>query len=273
MDITQLRSEFSDPHHLIQSLDGQTLFLREWPTEEKSDICALILHGITAYSGPYSILGKPISQAGYHCYGLDLRGHGLSDGIRGDYPSRETLVEDLRATLDFLKKRHTKVIIIGHSLGVVTGSIMLIHMQDDIDGVVFLSAARTFKNTFRKRSIVSTLKILWSSITNPSRPVIHYYRDGMVGLDDPLFNFYYTLRFMRTLDPKKLRLPDKLDVPVYIAVGDEDELFDVNAVEAFADEINAADKEMYVIPGAKHAIFPDGSWNHLIQWMEQKFPR
>ena len=272
MNIAELRAEFADSHHLISTSDGQTIFLREWPTDTKSDIGVLILHGITAYSGPYVMLGEPISKAGYACYGLDLRGHGLSDGIRGDYPSKEMLIEDLRAILRFLKTKHERITILGHSLGVVVGAVMLMHMLEEIDGIIFLSAARIMKEgVLKKRSIPTTLKILFSAIFKPSTPTIHYYRDGMLGLDDPLFNFYYTFRFLKMLNPKKVSLPEKIEVPVYVGIGEEDELFAVSSAESFSDEINASNKEFFVIPNGKHAEFPEGSWDHLIEWLRKNF--
>jgi len=203
---------------------------------------------------------------------LDLRGHGLSDGVRGDYPSRETLVADLKTTHEFLKMKHSRIIVLGHSLGVVTSSVMLNELQNEIDGIVFLSAARSTRQENQKgRSIIDTLKILFSSILNPSKPVIHYYREGMTGLDDPLFNFTYTLRFLRVFNPEKLKLPDRIDRPVYVGVGDMDELFSVSSVESFMEEINAQSKELHIFPGAKHAVFPEGSFNSLVDWLNRNF--
>ncbi len=274
MDVEKLRSEETQRHHLISTSDNRNLFLREWSADTKSDICVLINHGITAHSKPYSILGEPLSKAGYTCYGLDLRGHGLSDGIRGDYPSRELLIADLVATHNFLKKNHSRIIVLGHSLGVVTSSIILNEIPDEIDGIVFLSGARAVKEGAQQgRSKLTTLKILFSSILSPSKPVIRYYREGMTGLDDPLFNFNYTLRFLRVLNPEKVTFPEKIDIPVYVGVGDMDELFSVSAVESFMNEINAQNKEFHVVPNAKHAVFPEGSWNHLVDWMNRNFKK
>ena len=97
--------------------------------------------------------------------------------------------------------------------------------------------------------------------------------EGQEGLDDPLFNFYYTLRFLRILNLEKFQLPKRIDVPVYIGVGDMDELYTVRTVASFMDEIHALDKEFHIVPDGKHANFPDGSWDHLIDWLKRKFPK
>lgn len=272
MNLEQLRKECKDPYYLITSIDGKQLFLREWPASQPSDIAILLLHGITAYSGPYGFMGKRISKDGYPCYGLDLRGHGLSDGIRGDYPSNAILLADLNTALDFLKTKYKRIILLGHSLGVVTASFVLKNFISKINGVVLLSAARkTREGIYPKRSTLTTMKILISSIFRPAHPIIHYYRDGIQGLDDPLFNFNYTLRFMKVFSPAQFSLPDTIPFPVYVGVGELDELFETSAVEALFKEIPATSKEFHVIPKAKHAVFPEDSWDHLITWIKTNF--
>ena len=96
LDTVELRKEYEDPHHLLVASDGVNLFLRKWEskTEKPRKAAMLILHGITAYSGPYSMIAEPLSERGFTVYGLDLRGHGLSDGNRGDSPSKERFVND-----------------------------------------------------------------------------------------------------------------------------------------------------------------------------------
>ena len=114
------------------------LFLRKWEPENKSKKTAILLfHGITAYSGPYEIIVKPMVDIGFTVYGLDLRGHGLSDGNRGDSPSLERYVMDLCESISFVRQFHPKVAIFGHSLGVLSSLLALSNCRESIDGVLF----------------------------------------------------------------------------------------------------------------------------------------
>jgi len=272
MDIVKLREDFKEAHHLISTSDGIFLFLRAWEPSKRSNIAILIFHGITAYSGPYQMFGEALSQIGYAVYGLDLRGHGLSDGIRGDYPSKERFIEDIGETLAFLKKRHDQLIIMGHSLGVLSAIMVSNFYLDQINGLIFLSAARTTRpGVYTKMSTITKLKILFSSIFKPKKPVISYYRDGMTGLDDPLFNFNYTLRFMKIFNPEKLAFPEQLNLPVVLGIGEHDEIFTIEAAQAFFDEIPSDDKKFIIMPGAKHAELPEDSWKELIVWLISTF--
>ena len=77
------RKNFTGPHDQFTTTDGVTLFLRRWNPDSltpiKKGIAVLIFHGFTAHSGAYNMAGVPISAAGYTTFGLDYRGHGLSD--------------------------------------------------------------------------------------------------------------------------------------------------------------------------------------------------
>ncbi len=274
LNVSKLRQQFKGPHHLITTSDGQTLFLRKWEPQGETvrNQAVLILHGITAHSGPYSMIGDPLSKAGFTVYGLDLRGHGLSDGVRGDYPSKDRFVKDICETIAFTKQLHDAVVLLGHSLGVLSSIHAMNSCLENIDGVILLSGARTIRpEAYPKMSVLQKLKIgLWS-LVSPSKPVIKYGRDGMVGLDDPLFNFRYTLRFMRMMNHKDMEIPKELYIPFFVGIGDSDELFSVDSCRELFEEIPSDQKEFHVFPGVTHTGFPQGSWVPLVTWLEKTF--
>ncbi|MHA2247553.1 MAG: alpha/beta hydrolase [Candidatus Hodarchaeales archaeon] len=276
IQVSKLREEIDSPHHLITTSDDKVLFLRTWfPKISPKNKAILIFHGITAHSEPYEMIADPLSQEGYSVFGLDLRGHGLSDGNRGDYPSKERFARDLCETIAYVKKKVPVVILLGHSLGVLSAITALNHCLEDIDGLILSSLARTVKpGVYPPISIGKKLKILFSSIFFPRRPVISYYREGMLGLDDPLFNFNYTLRFMKisgVSNPNDVKFPNKLNFPIFYSIGEQDELFEVESCKNLFAEIPCENKEFFVIQGAKHAEFPEGSWIRLVAWLNENF--
>ena len=274
VDIIALRNKFETAHHLLTTSDNQTLFLRIWEPqgETRKDSAILLLHGITAYSGPYGMIAEPLAEKGFTVYGLDLRGHGLSDGNRGDNPSMERFVKDLCETIAFVKQHHTKVVLLGHSLGVLSSLIALNNCLENIDGAALLSGARTTRpHALPEMSIIQKLKILVSSLVNPSKPVIKYYREGMIGLDDPLFNFNYTLRFMKIVRLRDFEFPEVENLPVFVGIGDSDELFSVEDCQALYDEIPSTDKIFHVVKDGTHTEFPPGGWDSLADWLDGHF--
>ena len=273
INVKKLREDFKEPYDLVTTSDGKILFLRKWESQSPSNKAILILHGITAYSGPYEMFGNAISRTGFTAFGLDLRGHGLSDGIRGDYPSKERLINDLVETISYLKKKFSTLLLFGHSLGVLSALIAKMNSTEKIDGLILLSAGKSINpGVYKNPSVLQKLKMLFSSIFFPSKPVIKYYREGILGLDDPLFNFNYTLRFMRLVSFQDLNLSEEIECPIILGVGEYDEIFSVESAQSLLDEIPCKDKKFFIMVGAKHAVeFTEEIFKEIKSWLVDKF--
>jgi alpha-beta hydrolase superfamily lysophospholipase len=291
LDVAARRAEFAEPHELVEASDGRTLFLRRWGILGKSPVSVLFFHGITAHSGPYGpMLAEQLSRAGFAVFGMDLRGHGLSDGKRGDYPSAERWEKDLTETIAFVKARSAKLVVLGHSLGVLSAIRLHQLCPAEVNGLVLLSMGRTVRTDVRAPPrFASVLKSLFGVALFRGTPLIDIDpREGMVGLDDPLFNFHYSARFYSvlygvgalrvarmfragTVDSPHGHFAGKLDIPVFVGVGDHDEFFPVESTRAFYDGIDAARKEFFAVPGARHAVFPRDCWGPLVAWLGREF--
>jgi acylglycerol lipase len=290
VDVARLRQEYQGPHELVATSDGKTLFVRRWNAKTEAPVSVLIFHGQSGYSGPYGpMVADQLSASGFDVFCLDLRGHGMSDGKRGDYPSEERLIKDLTETISLVKSKSKKLVVMGHSLGVLAAVLAVNNYTDGIQGLVLSSAAKKMKTgVFPKPSTGAALKMLLAVALFPGTPVIEYRREGQVGLGDPLFTFRYSPRFysvfygagvlkvmgMRRsgiIDSPHLKFDRKLQIPLMVAVGDHDDLFSTEAVKEFYDSIDCGDKEFYVIPGAKHAFFPKDAWTPLVAWLGKKF--
>ncbi|WP_435356906.1 alpha/beta hydrolase [Emticicia sp. SJ17W-69] len=276
-EAANLRQKYTAPHHLITTSDGETLFLRRWNPDSinpaKKDIAVLIFHGITAYSGPYDMAGKPISAGGYTTFGIDYRGHGLSGGNRGDSPGKERWIEDLAESVKYIKGLgFTKVVVLGHSLGVASAICAANAVPDEIAGLVLLSGAYEGRKGLSKPpTFFQTAKIFASSVFRPSFQAVEYYREGMTVTKDPLFNFRYTLRFLTMLDVKKLRLPASLNIPVLVGIGDKDELFEIDKVKDFYNLIPGNKKEFLIMKNTTHAKIPLESWQQVVVWLDKTY--
>jgi acylglycerol lipase len=289
-DVGKLRDEFKGPHELVRTSDGKTIFLRHWVGDSGTDLAIVVFHGITTYSGPYGkLLAEELARAGFDVFGMDLRGHGRSDGIRGDYPSGERLSKDICETIAFLKGRFSKVVVLGHSLGVLSAVIAVNSCAGNVDGLILLSFGRKVRpGAFVKPPASVALKTLLGVTLFPGSPLIEYNRRGMTGREDPLYNFHYTARFYAAvygrsarsvvrmlgrneLDSPNLVVSGRLDIPVLVGVGDQDEIFPVDSVRAFFDGIECGRKEFIVIPGGRHAAFPEGSWAQQMAWLRRSF--
>jgi alpha-beta hydrolase superfamily lysophospholipase len=252
VEVSRLRANYRGPHELVATSDGATLFVRRWDSKGDARASVLIMHGITAYSSPYGpLVAEQLADAGYTVFGMDLRGHGLSDGRRGDYPSRDRFVRDLTETVSLAKSKSRKLILMGHSLGVLSAIAALNARGDDIDGLVLVSAARRIKTgVFAQPTTRALLRTLVGVAVLRGTPLIDYRRQGQLGLDDPLFNLRYSARFysilygvgalavtrmMRSglIDSPNLKFKQRLHAPLLVGIGDQDELFATDAAKEF----------------------------------------
>jgi acylglycerol lipase len=276
-EAANLRAHFMGPHNEFTTSDGITLFLRRWNPDSlapaKKDIAVLIFHGFTAHSGAYNMAGVPISAGGYTTFGLDDRGHGLSDGIRGDSPGKDRWIADLAQTVKYIRSLgFSRVVVLGHSLGVAFAICAADAVPNEIAGLVLMSGAyEGRKGLSPPPGLFEKSRILASAIFRPSYPAVEYYRKGMTVTKDTLFNFRYTLRFLTMMDVKQLKLPKDLNIPVLVAVGDQDELFEVDKVRDFYDSIPGNKKEFLVMKNTTHAKIPPESWKQVVDWLNKTF--
>jgi acylglycerol lipase len=179
----------------------------------------------------------------------------------------------LAESVKFIKSLgFSKVIILGHSLGVASAICATDAIPNEISGLILLSGAYEGRKGLSKPlTLFQNLKFLASAIFRPSYRAVEYYREGMTISHDTLFNFRYTPRFLTMIDVKRLRLPKSLNIPVLVGVGDMDELFEIDKVKEFYNLIPGDKKEFLVMKNATHAKIPLESWEEIVAWMNKTF--
>ncbi len=269
-----LSQTYKGAHNRFTTSDGERLFLWRWNPDTlvtKKNFAVLIFHGITAYGGAYSMAGVPLSAGGYTTFGLDYRGHGLSGGNRGDAPNAERWIADLAESVNYIKGLgFSKVIVLGHSLGVASAICAVNKVPDEIAGLILLSGAYEGRpGLSTPPTLFEKTKILASSVFRPSFQAVEYFRKGMTVTKDSLFNLRYTLRFLTMLDVKQLRLPAGSNIPVLVGAGDQDELFEVEKVKELYDLVPGNKKEFLVMKNATHAVIPVECWEQVVVWLDE----
>lgn len=104
------------PTSLITSDNLQLHFVYQDPLVQPQFTLAVV-HGLGEHIGRYQWFAEQVLTEGGSFAGLDLRGHGLSEGAPGHTPTYAQLLDDLDR---FLKRAHTPgrpLFLLGHSLG------------------------------------------------------------------------------------------------------------------------------------------------------------
>jgi alpha-beta hydrolase superfamily lysophospholipase len=173
------------------------LHLRRWPAAREAGPArgtVQIVHGLGEHMGRYDGLAAALNAAGWHVAGHDLRGHGLSEGPRGQIVGEQTMLVDLAAVTDHLRDAGAGPhVLLGHSLGgliaarFVAESLMnsASRWARDVDGVVLSSPALDPGLGRLRRAAVALL-----ATTAPNLPLPNGLRASWISRDPAVVRRY-----------------------------------------------------------------------------------
>lgn len=97
--------------------DGLKLHLRHWPAAGPARGQVLICHGLGEYIERYAHVAAALNAAGWDVHGWDHRGHGRSEGRKGDIPDHDALLRDTARVIDAVRQPGRRFVLLGHSMG------------------------------------------------------------------------------------------------------------------------------------------------------------
>ena len=150
---------------------GATLHTRQWEPDGPVRAVVVLVHGLGEHSGRYGHVAARLTGAGYAVASFDLRGHGASDGRRGD-----TRFADAFGDIDVVLTRAAErwpgrpAFLYGHSLGGLLVVAYTLDRRPAVAGVVATGPAlRTaLRDQKVKVALVRLLAPLLPRLTLPS---------------------------------------------------------------------------------------------------------
>ncbi|PJZ25316.1 lysophospholipase [Leptospira hartskeerlii] len=249
------------------SRDNTKLYAQAW-TKSGANRVIVFCHGFGEHSGRYSNLIQYFKDSDVNFYGLDLRGHGKSDGKRGHASGFEAFVDDLADFVQEVRKREhrDKILLLGHSMGgvvVIRYALEGIN-QDYIYGVVACSSALKIPTTPFQRFQISVAgflrKIAPSTTLDANLDTNLVSRDPEVVqayIDDPLvhgkvsFSMGYELFQQGAIANKKAGI---LRTPILILHGLADGIADPAGSLEFYNHLVYKNKRMKTYKGFYHEL-------------------
>lgn len=116
-------------------------YFRHW-TSGSTLADVVLLHGFGEHGGHYHRLAHVLNSANLDVWGMDLPGHGLSDGERGRFGSVAAVADAAQLLLSRVRHRQPEprpVFAVGHSLGGVAVAELVVR-GCSLDGVVMTGA-------------------------------------------------------------------------------------------------------------------------------------
>jgi len=257
--------------HYLTASDGCRLFCRYWlPEGYRSPRWVLLcVHGAGAHGAHFEVVAKHLCPAGAAVYALDLRGHGLSGGRRGDLTAVDRILQDLWEMLAFLRQAHPcgPLYLWGESAGAPYAIKYAAERGQSLDGLILSSPEL---ESAVKPSLWEYLHHLPRAILDPDARIVDLSgrlhlcnresSDVQRELTDPLRNNRLDSRSVLALyrlSVEASRLGERIALPTLILQGGGDLVSDPRAVKGFFRRLSAKDKRLALFPEAYHGLLHD----------------
>jgi alpha-beta hydrolase superfamily lysophospholipase len=121
-----------------QSADGTQRYAQWWLPDGEPQASVVIVHGLGEHSQRYQHVAEFFNQHGIALLAYDLRGHGRSEGTRGDVTSFDAASQDVTQALEQAQRiaPGAPQFIYGHSLGGALSLYYLFNCKPQITGMV-----------------------------------------------------------------------------------------------------------------------------------------
>ncbi len=127
----------------VETTEAQCLQAYEWRSAAPARGVVVVAHGLRDHAVRYDALATAFVKQGFVVYGQDMRGHGLSGGVRQRFDTMEELVAHLDLEVEEAKKRNPglPVFLFGHSLGGLVSTTYAVKHGDKLAGLVLSGPA------------------------------------------------------------------------------------------------------------------------------------
>ncbi len=270
---------------LSESNTDTAQFEQRWPVESPKGI-VVIVHGLGEHCGRYAPLVAALNAAGYGVASIDLPGHGQSAGRRGhidDFVDFHAPV--LALTLDLRRQQpDTPIVILGHSLGGLIVSHMMLDHQELYDGILLSGASIQSPQQPPEWQIALTaliakvaptmgmIKLDIKGLCRDEAVVQQYLQDPLVNRNKLSAKFVSeTFAAMKeTVSQAK-----NIDKPILIMHGGDDVITDPAGSQQLFDTVSSSDKTLKIYPGLYHEIFNEPEspeiFADVVGWLDQRF--
>jgi acylglycerol lipase len=258
------------------SHDGSTLFEQTWAPRRAPRARVLLIHGLYDHCDRYSDLAATLVDRDFAVHGYDLRGHGHSEGVRGDFQLDEHLA-DLAAFVSHVvrpSERWAPVVMVGRGIGSILGLLYTVAMgtRAPIAGLVSLALVTRAP---RALSVVARVASVFRPETCAYEP--QALADATSSADPLIWGGGLTRRAATEIARGWTRLKhqaDALRVPLLVLEGGADPLVDPREVSSYYDRTASHDKMMRVYPGLTHDWLRKPQRDQIIRdviaWLEAR---
>jgi alpha-beta hydrolase superfamily lysophospholipase len=272
-DVSHLSGEIADRHGFVTSVDQTRLFYRHWPASTAwNGRAVVVLHGIGYHSAPYKVIADALNPHGTDVYGLDARGHGLSQGRRGYVGTSIEVGADVECMIRLvqLQRPGARIFLLGDSMGAdlalnyakrnsrELAGLILLALALNLDLKQFLSLeSLSLMPYFALAHREPVISLVDKRLEESSRDPEFIARRRVDPLAYKNVSFGYLLDVQRLVFGWRWKIAPRIHAPTLLIKGGEDRVVSHGECVAF-DKLSAStDKSFKIYPDVPHTTLWD----------------
>jgi alpha-beta hydrolase superfamily lysophospholipase len=250
--------------HQISAADGTMLYVTDYllPASQARG-SVVLMHGLGEHSGRYRRLAGFFNECGMSVRCYDHRGHGRSQGNRGDVINGDPMLQDAQIILDDFSTRFSEPpFLFGHSMGGLFAARFALARLSPLRGLILSSPALALELSAIQRKILKLLHAIAPSLGIPTglSPAFLSHDAKVVAAykADPLVHRKISARLLRSMlssiDYCQLHAGE-LEIPVLLLVAGDDRLVNAEGSRRFFARQPEGLGQMHVYDGMYHEVF------------------
>ncbi|MBP7901660.1 MAG: lysophospholipase [Spirochaetes bacterium] len=271
---------------LYSGKNAAKLYYSAWRSD-KTKAVVILLHDLGGHSDRFSSIVSYFENRNLSFYAADFRGHGKSEGKRGDSEAVLTFVYDIKCLVNSISAKFPglPVFLIGEGFGAMIALRYSLVYQRDISGLILISPM--MKPSFSNSSlsllgarIVSVFSDSFSFSTNVAPEHLTKDKTEIEKIkSDKLIHDRLSIRLFDELCKNSQFCLDRasdIRLPILILTGTADGLCDVSGVEELFAALGSSDKRFEKYDGLYHEIMNELEkermkvLNDVKKWVQDK---
>lgn len=269
----------------IKSKDNTPLFYRFYGVESPKG-SVLLIHGFGEHSGRYAHVIERLQSEGFQVFCVDFRGHGHSQGNRGDVETFSRYEEDVWAALQHITAHSAaKIFVLAHSMGALVSLHLAAKGGLPVDGMVLscpLFALKMAVPAWKKWASIAAASIVPRARVSTGIKGKHLSSDQRFSMaydHDPLVLKSLSVRAFYEIYQgcqNSMDLAPSISHALLLQVAGNDPVVDSDAAQQWFNAVDhkKVDAILKVYPGFLHEIYNEAQRQEAISdvicWLHQR---
>jgi acylglycerol lipase len=262
---------------------GGQIYWQGWVPAGDVAAVIVLVHGLAEHGGRYAHVATRLAGDGYASYVADHRGHGKSDGVKGNINRMSDVVTDLETMIRSSAGRHPDLpmFLYGHSMGGLIALAYLTGKPAELRGAVLsASAVEVSVGSRAARAAAGVLSAVVPNLGVVALDASSMSRDPAVVRDydtDPL-NYRGKVRArtgseMLNATERALAALDRVTVPLLLIHGSADKITGPAGTQGLVDRVASKDVTLKIYDDYYHELHnePDKEtvFTDIIRWLKE----